>query len=843
MDAHVQPATGATNSLLAIGEELGHLDAEHVRTINGVLQEMRASGVKVPVGQLLLERKYITPFQLKEMRQAMVRRVAAHVQNAEAAAPIMRFGNYDILEMISDKERSRVYRARDTRMNRIVALKMLPGDSLNDGQWSLRFQREIEVTGKLIHPNIAAGYGCGSVDGRPFLVTEFVSGLSLSDKLEREGNLPERTAWRIAREIVKALAFANGMGVLHRDIKPDNIILADSGEIKLIDLGLAKLKTSSNSGDLTMQGSTVGSPLYISPEQARGESDLDIRTDLYSLGCTVFQMLTGATPFYSENFLEVMRMQATAERPDPRHILPEISHHSARLVMKMMALERDQRLMPDALLAEINEVLEKCPEPLGMRPSIEVKETDDATAEQEARDDFAPPRPVTVDKNNPPPASVLEAALELKLLREEQAQLVRHVKDKLDQVGIEMPLGPALLGLGFLKPQQLDKVCALLRERGYSRRPVTVLPPSNLKINNYELIRELAAGKESRVYHARDLVMRREVALRIVTGSNDLARVERFNREVQLLARLIHPNIAAAYGAGECQGVPYMATEFVDGISLAERLELQSRLSERTSWRIAREVAKGLAYGASNGVLHRDIKPANVLCSYDGQIKIIDYGLSKSRDDSDGLTVQGTTVGTPYYMAPEQARGTNMVDCRSDIYALGCAVYQMLTGALPFFREEFYEVMEAHTRAPRPDARKLRPDLTPDTAQLVQRMMAIEVDARPESAEALLMEINALLEILPDETMFGSVQPPAGMGPRRYKADTSSVIPALGDLPVPLPAVDHPAPRKSAQVTVMTHSSTPVFKPTPKTSAFRKSNLHSKPTRGFWGWFKNWLRS
>jgi serine/threonine protein kinase len=822
-------ATGAVHNLLAIGEELGHLDAEQLRLINSVMQQMRAVGLKAPIGQLLLEHKYVTPFQLKEMRQALVRRVANSAPPAESATAIMNFGAFEVLEMISEKPQSRVYKARDTRMNRTVALKMLPGEAMCDPQWAERFQREIEATGKLIHPNIATAYGCGNVDGRPFLVMEFVHGLSLSEKLEREGNLPERTAWSIAREMVKALAFADSMGVLHRNIKPDNIMLGDGGEIKLVDLGLSKLQSAAPG--LTLEGATVGSPFYISPEQARGQSDLDIRSDLYSLGCTVFQMLTGATPFYSENFIEVMHMQAGAPRPDPRHILPEISHFSARLVMQMMALDREQRLRPDALLAEMNSVIEQCPEPEGHRPSLGVRLSDHTDAETALFDDLAPQRPLSRSRTNPPPESLLEAALELSLLLPEQADSLRELKAKLEQMGIDLPLGPALLGRGFLTPTQLERACALLRKRGFSRRPQGGALPSVPRIGNYELVRELAVGADSRVYLARDRAMRREVALRIVSQTSDAARLERFNREVQLLAQLTHPNIAAAYGAGEYKSAPYMATEYVDGISLAERLELEARLSERTAWRISREVAKGLAYASSCGILHRDIKPGNILCGYDGQIKIIDYGLSKSRDDRDSLTVQGTTVGTPYYMAPEQARGTTVVDGRSDIYALGCTVYQMLTGAVPFFRDQFFEVMQSHTKAPRPDARKLRPELTPDTARLVQRMMAIQVDIRPESEE-LITEIDKLLAILPDDA-----QGKPNAAPRRYKAPTSTMIPAITGIPNPPRTRTVMPPDAPTSVPATTHEA-PTFRPSPKTSAFRKEELAPPPAESLWSRIK-----
>jgi serine/threonine protein kinase len=288
--------------MLELGVSLGLLTAEQVESVSSLQKQMRRSGISLPVGQTLLERKYVTLTQLKDLRYELAQRTTA-VQQTAAPAPVSeqpakKFGQYEILKVLSEKDRARVFQARDTMMNRIVVLKVLPRSMTSDPQWAERFRREIILAGKLAHPNIATVYGAGEVDGNPLMTIEYIEGMSLGERLEREGNLPEKVAWRMAREVAKGLAFAASNGVVHRDIKPDNILCSNDGKIKIIDMGLSK--SEGDVSGLTLEGTTVGTPFYISPEQARGTRDVDSRSDLYSLGCTVFHMLTGSVPFFHE---------------------------------------------------------------------------------------------------------------------------------------------------------------------------------------------------------------------------------------------------------------------------------------------------------------------------------------------------------------------------------------------------------------------------------------------------------------------------------------------------------------------------------------------------------------
>jgi serine/threonine protein kinase len=387
-------------SILGLGVKMGMLTNEQVSSVSELQKQMRRAGISLPVGQTLLERKYLNLEQLKTLRQELAKRAAAADAAKAAVTPqkptsTKKFGQYEILKTLSEKDRARVFKARDTVMNRVVVLKVLPRSAAQDPMWGERFRREMLLAGKLVHPNIATAYGGGEVDGNPLMTIEFVEGMSLGERLEREGNLQEKVAWMVAREVAKGLAFAASLGVVHRDIKPDNILCSDDGKIKIIDLGLSKAQ--GDTSGLTMEGTTVGTPFYIAPEQARGTKDLDQRTDLYSLGCTVFHMLTGSVPFFHEEFTEVMLKQTQAPRPDPRSILPEISEGSAKLVMRMMAIDpKDRQQSFDELLQEIEALLPTLPKPTAdVRPVAQVASSDTGNKREEI---WVPPAPAPASK-------------------------------------------------------------------------------------------------------------------------------------------------------------------------------------------------------------------------------------------------------------------------------------------------------------------------------------------------------------------------------------------------------------------------------------------------------------
>ena len=243
-----------------------------------------------------------------------------------------------------------VYLAEDLKHHRRVALKLLRPE-LAHALGPARFLREIETTAQLAHPHILPLLDSGEVDGQLFYTMPLVEGESLRDRLTRERQLPLDDALRIAREVADALGYAHALGVVHRDIKPENILF-EAGHAVVADFGIAKAIATAGSEQLTETGLAVGTPAYMSPEQAAGSTDLDGRSDLYSLGCVLYEMLAGRPPFVGPTLESVVHQQLTAEPPSVTSIRPAVPGWVAAALSRALAKTPADRFNPVALFGE-----------------------------------------------------------------------------------------------------------------------------------------------------------------------------------------------------------------------------------------------------------------------------------------------------------------------------------------------------------------------------------------------------------------------------------------------------------------------------------------------------------
>jgi serine/threonine-protein kinase len=270
----------------------------------------------------------------------------------------------------------------------------------------------------------------------------------------------------------------------------------------------------------------------------------------------------------------------------------------------------------------------------------------------------------------------------------------------------------------------------------------------------YRLDRELSGGAMSRVFFARDAALGRDVVIKVV--SPELAgslSTERFRREIELSARLQHPNIVPLLTAGDADGLSFYTMPLVAGESLRARLARDGALPIRQALSLLRDVARALAYAHRHGVVHRDVKPDNILITSDYAV-VTDFGIAKAiaaaardaRDDTAALTALGVSLGTPAYMAPEQIAADPDVDARADIYAFGALAYETLTGALPFGGRNAQAILAAHmTAAAQPIAAR-RDGIPPPIAALVMRCLEKQPDARPQSTDEIIAALTAVLE-------------------------------------------------------------------------------------------------
>lgn len=243
-------------------------------------------------------------------------------------------GDYDLIEQIAEGGMGTVHRAKHRITGQIVAIKMVPPHMLTNKILLQRFKNEFDAASKLDHPNIVRALEYGNVDGRPFLVMEFVEGESLGQRLERETKMPEADAIRIISVAAKGLQHAHESGMIHRDVKPDNIMVTPDGQVKLADLGLVKeVEADLN---LTRTGRGLGTPHFMAPEQFRNAKNADIRCDIYSLGATLYMMVTGDLPFKSCGPLDAWMKKVHNDLPPPKKVNPKVSDTLDQAIRRSM---------------------------------------------------------------------------------------------------------------------------------------------------------------------------------------------------------------------------------------------------------------------------------------------------------------------------------------------------------------------------------------------------------------------------------------------------------------------------------------------------------------------------
>ena len=308
------------------------------------------SGVEKPLLDILIEWEYGDAATLREI---------ASKASLRSGAERVVIGGFELLEKIGQGGMGAVYRARQVAVDRIVALKVMKPKLAKDTRHLERFLREAKASARMQHPNIVQGIDAGSDKGYYYFALEFVEGETLRETILRDGALPEQQSIEIGMQMARALEHAWGFGMVHRDVKPANILMEqETGTAKLADLGLAK-STQAGDTSVTQLGMAIGTPYYISPEQARGEEDVDVRSDIYSLGSTLYHAATGKMPFRGESAPVVMSKHMTEPPKPPRERNPNISEHFSAIILKMMEKDREDRYQtPTELLADLELVVQ-----------------------------------------------------------------------------------------------------------------------------------------------------------------------------------------------------------------------------------------------------------------------------------------------------------------------------------------------------------------------------------------------------------------------------------------------------------------------------------------------------
>jgi serine/threonine protein kinase len=307
----------------------------------------------------------------------------------------------------------------------------------------------------------------------------------------------------------------------------------------------------------------------------------------------------------------------------------------------------------------------------------------------------------------------------------------------------------------------------------------------NLAFGEYVVLEKLGQGGMGIVYKAHHRRMNRLVAIKILPTAlmKSPGAAERFQREVQVAAKLTHPNIVIAYDASEYQGMYYLVMEYVDGADLATLIRSGGPLSVARALRAILQVARGLQAAHEKGVIHRDIKPSNLLLDKKGTVKILDMGLARLtsaaralEDGVDRLTNSGQVMGSCDYMAPEQAEDTHKADHRSDIYSLGCTLYRLLTDKTPYHGESLMQMLLAHREAPIPSLCQARSDVPVELDRVFQKLVAKRPEDRYQSMAEVVAAVEGILYWGRDDLSGASSLAPLAQGAASGRLDRPSTI-------------------------------------------------------------------
>lgn len=342
MDANTLSAPASFDSFAANIASFGLVPEDELRA--AVLD---AKGDIERLTKQLLAKGLLTPFQCSALK--------------EGQGATLRVGNYDILDRLGAGGMGTVFKARHRRMKRVVALKVLAVNLSKNPVFVKRFQREVETIACLGHPNVVMAYDADEADAGHFLVMEFVNGRDLAACVEQEGQMPLARAVDCILQAARGLAYAHSQGIIHRDIKPHNLLRDENGVVKVTDLGLARLNHGvegpAAGTDVTMAGGVIGTADYMPPEQAVDSTTIDHRADIYSLGCTLHYLLTGKPPFSAATIMSLLLKHRDAEIPSLRAVRSDAPAQLDDLFQRMMAKNPDGRVRQmAAVVAELENI-------------------------------------------------------------------------------------------------------------------------------------------------------------------------------------------------------------------------------------------------------------------------------------------------------------------------------------------------------------------------------------------------------------------------------------------------------------------------------------------------------
>lgn len=637
-------------------------------------------------------------------------------------------GQFRVLKLLGEGGMGSVYLAEHVVIKKQRALKLLRPEWMQNQNIVRRFINEAIAAASLEHRNIIVVHDFFKLgDGTTFMVMDYLDGSTLNHFLATQQVPPPlHVCLQILSQIANGLAAAHRGGIIHRDLKPDNIFLVvrdpNPYHVVILDFGVAKLTEQQASGAMTRTSAVVGTPAYTAAEQLRGGT-IDSRVDIFSLGVIAYQMVTGGwlpfqntasrNEYYELTAAELYHRQMTQTATDPRKYVPDLPEGWAAAISA--ALNRDPNKRPADLhefaLALANATPGNAFQPGGM-----------AVLESYARE----------------------------LLQTGVSRATILAPSGAHPIIPSIP-GPSIPVLVALAPDGSAPV-ALGAAPAVSAGMAPTTPAEPVATPNsaarYKLGAKLGTGGMAEVFvgtaSGAEGFTRTVAIKRVLPGLSELPTfATMFVQEARIACRLSHPNIVTVFDFDrDAEGRLFLAMEFVDGKDLTALLA-SGPVPAPVAIFLAIEMLRGLGYahdlpnleGGPRGVVHRDVSPQNVLLSWEGAVKVSDFGLAKARDASSG--VSGTVKGKVAWMSPEQANAEPL-DGRTDLWAVGVMLWELLVGQSLFkgtFTEVIAQVMFREIVPPR--------GAPPDVAAVVMKLLTRPRHARYANAEEAILDLAA----------------------------------------------------------------------------------------------------
>lgn len=690
-----------------------------------------------------------------------------------------KFGKYHLLAPLAQGGMGALYLAvtGDRGLERMMVIKtVLP--HLADAEYVARFRDEAKVVVKLSHGNLIPVFDAGLVGGELFLAMDFVEGRDLRAVWNRcakkQVAFPIDVAVYIVKELCRGLAYAHSfpdLNLVHRDISPPNVLVSYTGEVKLTDFGLA---SSTLKLEKTAPGIIYGKVAYMSPEQARGEK-LDGRSDMYATGIVLWELLTGRQLFPpgKDQPQDLLSRAKNPEVMRPSKRAPRVPVELDEICLKALAANKEDRYADcDAMRMALQQWLAtNAPTTDGTRMSTFLQElfADDIIRERTERAEMLSrvrTRALTL-----PPSDELRQIVE----KSDKVSIADLGKE--DEAPVRKP--------GSVGRRASDRgVDGEDRRRESDRRNLqTAARVANAKSNEsgslaatalkqqeeeapelglgsvidgrYKVTELIGEGGMGKVYLAEHVEIGKRVALKVLHPSYsrmpDL--VERFRREARAASKIGHPNIVDVTDSGATpDGSVYFVMEYLEGVELGSVIEREGALDVARALKITTQICRALSAAHREGIIHRDLKPENIYLIVKGGeadfVKVLDFGIAKTTEAEAArerrLTSPGMAMGTPEYMAPEQAAG-RPADARTDVYSLGAIMYEMVTGVPPYQGDNFMEILTKKATTDPAPPMSIRPELPAPVSDLVLASMSRNPDTRPQSMDSLEYELNKCL--------------------------------------------------------------------------------------------------